>query len=321
MRIETVSLEDIDLKDFTCKFTNTPDVEALALSIAAVGLLQPPLLRCLDGQLQVIAGFRRIAALAALGKEQFKAAVFDDLSLADAFEIALRDNRSTRDFTLLEKASAVAKIEAVGLAKEILITRFMPLLGLPPSRQLCDDLLWVDGLTDKEKLVVVDRGMQLRELDVFKGLEIGLRAQVMDLLGRLKLGLNRRREVTAFLIELSRNTGQGIREILNEPKLALALKRCDAASFRRELRARRYPEFTAITKAIARHRSALSLPKEIRLEIPPYLEGEYLMLSLRTDRLSDLAEAGALFVELSSNHHLKEILRLLHGLDEDDFSR
>jgi hypothetical protein len=93
--VEFVSLADVD-DDPTFRLRDPGDVSALAASIGRLGHLVPVELRPLPGlgpddppRYQVVAGFRRLAALRLLARERVLARVHEALDDDDAWAIAL----------------------------------------------------------------------------------------------------------------------------------------------------------------------------------------------------------------------------------------
>src|SRR5512138_3416822 len=93
--VEFVSLADVD-DDATFRLREPGDLAALAASIGRLGHLVPVELRPLTGlgpedppRFQVVAGFRRLAALRLLARERVLARVHENLDDDDAWAIAL----------------------------------------------------------------------------------------------------------------------------------------------------------------------------------------------------------------------------------------
>jgi ParB family chromosome partitioning protein len=117
----------------------------LAASIAQLGVIQPILVRVVDGRYQLIAGERRWRAAQRAGLPTIPAVVrtSDDVS---AVEQALVENLHRQDLTPLEEAAAYQQLledfslthdevaKRVGKSRSA-ITNTLRLLGLPPAVQ------------------------------------------------------------------------------------------------------------------------------------------------------------------------------------------
>lgn len=110
--VEFVSLADVD-DDATFRLREPGDLAPLAASIGRLGHLVPVELRPLPGlgpedppRYQVVAGFRRLAALRLLARERVLARVHEDLDDDDAWAIALAQ-------ALLGEPLRAAELEAL----------------------------------------------------------------------------------------------------------------------------------------------------------------------------------------------------------------
>lgn len=116
MIVETVPLAQIEIRERTRK--NITNIDSLAASIEARGLLQPIVLRRDEGALVLVAGGRRIAALRKLGCAEVDANIV--ASLDDELEALLaegEENTEREPFTPSEAVAHAARIEAVETAR------------------------------------------------------------------------------------------------------------------------------------------------------------------------------------------------------------
>ena len=121
------------------------ELAALASSIRSSGLLQPLLVRRMDGGYQLIAGERRLRAARMAGLERVPALV-RDASNAEMLALALIENLQRRDLGPMEKAAAFRRLatefdltqdelaRAVGLSRPA-VANFMRLVELPIAVQ------------------------------------------------------------------------------------------------------------------------------------------------------------------------------------------
>jgi len=163
-------------------------LEDLAMSIAAIGVLQPILVRPREGGFELIAGERRCRAAQRAGLTEMPAVVkvTDDLS---STEQALVENLHRQDLTALEEAAAYRQLlddfalthddvaARVGKSRSA-ITNALRLLTLPPSIQqvLADGrlsagharaLLGVPDRATQERLAkdAVEQELSVREVE------------------------------------------------------------------------------------------------------------------------------------------------------------
>ena len=114
------------------------DLNQLILSIQRFGLINPPVTALSEqGKVEVIAGYRRILALKALGWDGVECRDFS-ASLPSPLErllFNLHDNLPTRPFNDMEKGMILARL-ALLVSEETLLKEYMPLLSLPSHEPL-----------------------------------------------------------------------------------------------------------------------------------------------------------------------------------------
>jgi ParB family transcriptional regulator, chromosome partitioning protein len=121
---------------------NICDTEELAKSIEQKGLLQPILVRTLDGYFEIVAGNRRYSACIALGWKKIPCHIIE-LDDKEAFEVSLIENVQRKSLSALDEATAFkAYVSDFGwggasdlgsrIGKSVsYITKRMKLLNLP----------------------------------------------------------------------------------------------------------------------------------------------------------------------------------------------
>lgn len=107
MKVSHVKLEQINQEDKQFQFRYAHDereLEELAASIESEGQIHPVILRRpKGGRYQIICGFRRVAALAKLGKETVCALVVD-VSDEMAYRLSIAENRHRKNLSPMEIA-------------------------------------------------------------------------------------------------------------------------------------------------------------------------------------------------------------------------
>lgn len=108
MKIDFVQLDMIEPSPFqTRHFNGSPDLEELAASIRSVGVLQPVLLRPLEGgKYELMAGERRTRA-AQLAELTGIPAIIKEATDAEACEICITENFEREDLSIMEEARGV----------------------------------------------------------------------------------------------------------------------------------------------------------------------------------------------------------------------
>jgi len=162
------------------------DTDELAKSIDQKGLLQPILVRTMDGYFEVVAGNRRYCACKSLGWKKIACHIIE-LDDRQAFEVSLIENIHRKTISPLDEATAFkAYVSDFGwggvshLASRVgkslsYITKRMKLLNLPPDvlesilnrrldTSIAEELLSIKDQTKQSTLanLIADRRLSLR---------------------------------------------------------------------------------------------------------------------------------------------------------------
>ncbi len=159
--VEFVDLADIS-EDAAFRLREEGDVSALAASIGRLGQLVPVELRSLPGgeggrrRFQLVAGFRRVAALRLLRRERVLARVHAELPDEDAWALALVQALLAEPLDRAAVAALQERLAAAGVApwtadlldealvrapvEPALRERFLEFLGSPEVAERSDDL-------------------------------------------------------------------------------------------------------------------------------------------------------------------------------------
>ncbi len=163
-----------------------PDIDELAKSIEQKGLLQPILVRIMDGYFKVVAGNRRYCACKALGWKKIACHIIE-LDDRQAFEVSLIENIQRKTISPLDEATAFkAYVSDFGwggvsdLASRIgkslsYITKRIKLLNLPPDvlesvmnrrldTSIAEELFSIKDENKQSKIasLIADRRLSLR---------------------------------------------------------------------------------------------------------------------------------------------------------------
>lgn len=261
-----------------------PDLSPLEASLREVGQLEPLLLREGKEGWELVCGLKRIMALEALGEEEAEARVLPREFTPDrAARLAIAHNLP-QGLNLVEKARAVERLENARVPREEVIPKWLPLLGLGPRMALYLNLKAILQLPPDLQIFLVEAGISFplaSELSHLKQQELEALAPMIL---SLRPGENKLREILRALRDLASREGRSIGEILKEGKDIWdnperpRPERLEA--FRRWLRKRRYPRFTALETSFEDFCSSLDLPHGV-LRPPPSFEGEEFTVHFR----------------------------------------
>ncbi len=160
-------------------------IEELADSLKKQGMLQPIVVRKIEGAYQIVIGERRLRAARRAGTKTVLAIVKDDVEDMEAFTLALVENIQREDMNPIETAAAYKELMSQGgLTQEEVATRIgkkrgtvsntLRLLTLPPELQAAvGDGSLTPGhakvllrIADLEQQIVLSKAVISEELSV-----------------------------------------------------------------------------------------------------------------------------------------------------------
>lgn len=137
----------------------------------------------------------------------------------------------------------------------------------------------------------------------------------------LKMGENHFRDFLDWLEEISLRDRVAIGEILRHQSIARIssdprLGRSDKLKrIKEELRRLRFPRLSRVEEEIQKRIRGMKLRSEIRMSVPPGLEGGSLTVQLKASRHEDLKAWVQELSEAVEKNEIKEIFTLLEGAE------
>ena len=311
---DTVSLTDIDTQDTTYRITTRSQLDDLLETIPFFGLLHPPVLIENTSGYSVVCGFRRIATCRQLGWKSLSAKIY--VTARDRFQLArlaIADNILQRPLNLIETSRALNLLMNTSQDHRQL-KEAARVLGLPVNPAVVQKLQQICRLA-----VPIQEGILSDTINLSMALELSkMDATDAELLvalfNRLKLGLNKQREMLLLVTEISKCEDISIQQLIAEPPLQDILQNADLDRAKRRqqirslLRQRRYP---AIAKAEANYQKQvrqLKLGKHIQLIAPRDFEGTTYTLTLHFKNQQDLGDLNTEIHRLLEHPALEKIL-------------
>ncbi len=309
-----ITLSRIDSDDDTFRITTDADTDDLMASIYNVGLLNLPFLMENNANYTIVSGFRRIAACQRLGWNHINARILDSgTSPFECVKFAITDNAFQRPLNLIEQSRSIHMLSGFykdqsRLAKEISV------FGLPANQSIIKKIIRVCHLSP-----LIQSGILSNTISLTTALELDKLSQdagdgLAILFNRLKLGLNRQREIITLVKEIAFRDGISIQGVLEEQGVQHILKNEDldgsqkTRKLRTYFRQRRFPSITEAEKKFETHVKKLNLGSGTKLIPPDNFEGTSYTLKISFKNLAELKHRKATFDTVLRNPSLEEIL-------------
>jgi ParB-like chromosome segregation protein Spo0J len=315
-----VLIKSIDLADRSFTFSYPLYFQKLSESIKQVGIISPVLLRGEKPFFQVIDGLKRILISKENSCCQIEAFIYpeDSLNALESFHLAIQQNIHNRILNPIEKAIILDKLlTQFQLKPREVINHYMPLLDLPPAEKILKRYLSLTVLEEEIKLAITHDEFPLPlawEIARFSPEE---RKALFQVAQKLKLGINKMREIIRYLEEISLRDekplssllfAEEIQKVMREEKMTLSQK---GDKIRQILREKRYPKLDCLERKFSQALKKLGLPRTLKITHPPFFEGDKLTLEAQFNSPQALKELALIIQETANKKELDKLLECL----------
>ena len=288
-KVSPVSLDRIETADHTFKITTQTDKTDLALSISAIGLLQPPVLIKKGRNHAVVSGFRRISACKALNLCSIPSRMLHpDTSGIKCAQIAISDNSFQRPLNVVEQSRAFALIRRFS-ENSTIWTEIAASIGLPGSQSAMDRIMPVASMPLSLQDAILDGSIALPIALHINQLNKDDAMAICDFLRQITTGLNVQRELLELISEISIRDDISIARLMEQDDIAAVMGNGDspvpqkARELRRMLKAKRYPELIKAEASYNQKVKSLNLNPLVQIQPPRFFEGKSYRLTLTVD--------------------------------------
>lgn len=320
----TIECAQLDFDDTTFLMSYPLESPAVIASVGTVGVLQPIVVSdcpC-QGKYQIVAGFRRAYACREIGLETIHANIFQvdpDNTLA-AFCLALYENLAHRTFNEVEKSLILKKLSAqFGCPREDVIRNYMPLLQLAPNEKVLETYLKIVDFAEDIKRYIAAHELPMTVLELLANLSSDDREAIFTLISRLKLGINKIKEVLTYLDEIALRDNCSIHQVLDDKQIHDVLNHekytgpQKIEQIRRIIREKRYPQLTTLERKYHDRLKQLRLPRGLQLKTDRFFEDDDLAATFRFTSPEQLKSFAEELLTLAQKPELQDILDLIQG--------
>ena len=312
MRFEEkrVRIDRIDPSDETYRITTESEIDRLIDSIQAVGLINFPILIRKDQGFTIISGFRRIASCGALGWTHIDGRIVDPQTpLRETANMAISENVFQRTLNLIEQSRVVLLLSTFYNSDHILAKKAAH-FGLPNSPSFTKKIKQICLLPEP-----IQSGVLSNAISFAMALELGILVKEIgvifaNLFVRLKLSLNKQREIVMHAKEISQREDISVLKVLEEGDIEKILnsedldQREQAQRIRSYLERRRFPTVVARKKKVEIFVKNLKLEKNTKLIPSKYFEDPTFTLKLHFKDSEGLKRHRATLEKIIQNFNI-----------------
>jgi ParB family transcriptional regulator, chromosome partitioning protein len=318
MKFTQVNIDQIDTNDQRFQISPYFSVDSLIPSIKKSGLLNPPVLTKREQKYIIVSGWRRITACQKLSVPLIPVFVMPGESDLKAFKIPVYENLSIRDYSQIEKAAVIRKFYDFGEEPENIIKKYMSLLKIPPTREVMEVYLNIDGLKENIKKTAHQKNWSLGMLEIMTELAPEEAQALYPFME--PLSLNKQKQLIENLFDISRKQDVSVQNLLNSGEL---LRIQDDKSLNPFQKAEKIymlskklknPTFNTWEKAFRELSQSLDLPEEMKVIPSKFFEGDTITIKLDIKNREELKKHILKLKELSER---KEIYLLFNPFSHE----
>ena len=288
MILQYLPIATINLADDSFRVTFAPNLTKLKTSIKKIGVSQPIVVRHTeDGAYQIVSGYKRVRACQELGRQTIPALIHEhtDLSPVQAFIRNLNENAFTREFNIIEKATALSKLrEHYGVGEEDLVNSYLPLMNEDPSYKLLHQYLTLATLIESMKQHIIDAGIALSSAARIAEFSPTTQSELIKVLQPIRPNTTKLNELLTLIREIAARDGATVESILHRYQLLRIVTDPNAAqpermaALRETLHGVRMPHLAKKQAEFATMIQDLELPNSVKLHSDPMFENSKMKL-------------------------------------------
>jgi len=318
--IEHIPLADIGEESLT-QFSLDPPPETLVQSIRELGITHPVLLAPHGKQYQIVCGHRRVACALLLQMVTVPALVLEDAPAPAAMmKQNLLENRGHQTYSDIEKGWIVHKLAQAKVPEAEIIKDYLPLLDLERSKKLFADFNQCAAFSESLSVLLHCLNVPLRVFSILFRWDAEGRAAAETLLGILRPGVNKCRELLELTGETAVKENTSPQEILKRKEIQTPLHNADLPinekyeAIHHQLRLWRYPVLTDLQKQVYRAIDQLRLDGKIKLRTPENFESDQFKIELQFKTREELVAQVEQLFRVTDSEALDELIRIFSNL-------
>ena len=311
-----IPLTDIAGDDKLTDFSIGGCPEKLLDSVKEIGIRNPITVFASGTHYKIVSGHKRFQAAPRSGLKMIPVNIVPKMDNATRLAINLNENFGHQHYSDTEKGCILKKLSKAGFSEEVIIENYMPLLELPRSKKIFQDLSYVETFNTKLKKLLHRSGVPVKTFSIFYKWDQECQDLVTNLLSILKPGANKWKNLLELLDEIAtrENTSptkillhENIQNILIAPGLTAPQK---YDRLHQTLYALRYPVFSDMKKQVAHALDEMNLDEKTHLKFQETFENDELKLEMKFRTEKELSNQVEKIFQALQSGSVKKLLKL-----------
>jgi len=312
-----ILLNDLDLNDRLTDFSLDGCPEKLMNSVKEVGIRHPISICSTTKPYKIISGHKRVQAAIKAGLTSIPAFLAPDMK--DALVLNLKENFALRHYSDIEKGCILNKLVKEGIAEDIIIDQYMPLLELERSKKIFQGLLSVDKILSGLQKLLHRANVPLKVFQVFFRWGNKDQEAVEKLFSITRPGANKWRDLLELIEEISRRDNISPEQVLSDPTTqeTLADKNLTPPQkydrVHQALQQKRYPVLSDLKKQVARALDEMKLDNKTRLKYQEAFESNEIKLELKFSNERELSQQVEKIFKALQSGSVEKLIKVITG--------
>ena len=316
---QQINILDVDVECEDFRISEDLESARLSDSLRAVGQLNPIILLERGARPIIICGFRRFAALRRLGVRDVSVRILnaEDFRATHPLELALYDNLAHRQLFPLEQARAAVKLhDLCGFSRELLVRKYLPLIGLPPRENVLESCLALHAARPELRRLFATEALTLASMERLAKLSENEQDRFAAMMSGVRLSASMQKKTLDLLDDLVGMNRAPFTVPLDIPEIQECLRDAKLSSFQKgeklhgALYRLRNPGVSRAESDFAERKKRLGLPGAIRIMPPPYFETAELRVEFEAASPEKFRELAAALQKAANSHALDVLFNL-----------
>ncbi len=315
-----IPITKLDRENRLTDFSMGDCPEKLLDSIKVIGV-RHPISVCQSRDLySIVSGHKRFQATIRAGLTTIPAFVIPETDDASRLVINLNENFGQSYYSDIEKGRILDKLKGARIPDRTIIDEYMPLLELESSKKIFEDLARVEILSPGLKKLLHLARVPVKTFSTFYKWDEKSRAEVEKLFSRLKVGVNKWRDLLELIDEIAARDNKTPKEILARDEIREILKTSDRKSsqeydpIHKCLYELRYKVISDLKKQIARAVDAMELNYKTRLRFNETFESSELKLELKFHTEKELSQQVEKIFKALQSGSVESLIKIFQTL-------
>jgi hypothetical protein len=318
MNFKEIPIEEINFDDEEFRISEDLDSVSVLDSIRAIGQLNPVLLLDCSPHKVIVSGFRRVHAVKQLAKPAVLARLFpaETYNSQRAFELAIWENLSHRQFNALEKARILFKLKNIfSVSDDELLKVYLPLLGLAPHEGVLKSYVVLHSVRPGLRKCLVEDHLTHSSVEKLANEPDHVQDRIASLMTGIRLSASMQKKVLELLEELSEMTGTALDGPLDNPEILAVLNSSRLSPFQKgeKLHAILYrlrnPRLSQALDRFTARKKRLGLPGSVRISPHPFFETSSLRVEFEAANTESFRELASALQKAAQLPDLEELFQ------------